>query len=332
MQQEYILEANMTDKVEMRPLGQTGMQITPIGLGVMQFSGGGGLFGMMFSDLEQETMNAIIKAALDGGINWFDTAEMYGFGRSEQALSTALKAAGKADGDVVIGTKWLPFLRRASNMRRSIHDRIRNLDGFGVDLYMIHQPWSFSSPETEMDVMADLVEDRLIRSVGVSNFSEQHMRRAHSALAKRGIPLAVNQVEYSLLHREIESNGVLQAAKELGITIIAYSPLARGILSGKFHKDEKLLAQRPRGWRMILQRNFERSRPLVEALEKIAADHNATAAQVALNWLVHFQGETVVTIPGASKVNQAADNAGAMRLRLTEAEMTRLDELSRMYR
>jgi len=331
MWQGHILEVKMTGKVEMRPLGRTGMQITPIGLGVMQFSGGSGIFGMMFPDLSQETMNAIIKAALDGGINWFDTAEMYGLGRSERALSTALKAAGKADEDVIVGTKWIPFLRRASNMRRTIHDRIRFLDGFGVDLFMIHQPWSFSSPEAEMDVMADLVEAGLIRTVGVSNFSAQQMRRAHAALAKRGIPLAVNQVQYSLMHREIESNGVLQAAKELGITIVAYSPLARGLLSGKFHKDESLLTQRPRGWRMILQRNLERSRPLVEVLETVAASHNVTAAQVALNWLIHFQGETVVTIPGASKVNQAADSAGAMRFRLTEAEMASLDELSRVF-
>ena len=322
----------MAGKVEMRPLGQTGMQISPIGLGVMQFSGGSGFFGMMFPDLSQETMNAIIKAALDGGINWFDTAEMYGLGRSERALSTALKAAGKVDGDVIVGTKWIPFLRRASNMRRTIHDRIRFLDGFGVDLYMIHQPWSFSSPEAEMDVMTDLVEAGLIRSVGVSNFSAQRMGRAHAALTKRGIPLAVNQVQYSLMHRKIESNGVMQAAQDLGVTIVAYSPLARGLLSGVFHRDEDSLVQRPRGRRMMLRRDLERGRPLVEALEKIAAAHNATAAQVALNWLVNFQGETVVAIPGASKVGQAADSAGAMRLRLMEAEMAKLDELSRPYR
>lgn len=322
----------MTGKIEMRPLGRTGMQISPIGLGVMQFSGGKGIFGMMFPELSQETMNSIIQAALDSGINWFDTAEMYGFGRSESALSTALKVAGKTDGDVIVGTKWMPLLRTAANMNRTIHNRIRYLDGFGVDLYMVHQPWSFSSPEAEMDVMADLVEAGLIRSIGVSNFSAQRMRRAHSALAKRGLILAVNQVQYSLLHREIESNGVLQTAKELGITIVAYSPLARGILSGKFHKDENLLAQRPRGWRMMLQRNLEHSRSLVETLETIASSHNVNAAQVALNWLIHFQGETVVAIPGASKVSQAADSAGAMRFRLTQDEMALLAEKSRLFR
>jgi aryl-alcohol dehydrogenase-like predicted oxidoreductase len=108
--------------------------------------------------------------------------------------------------------------------------------------------------------------------------------------------------------------------------------LARGLLSGKFHRDENLLSQRPRGWRMILQRDLERSRPVVEVLETIAAAHDVTAAQVALNWLIHFQGETVVAIPGASKVSQAADSAGAMHFWLTESEMALLDERSRQFR
>ncbi len=318
--------------VKKRPLGRTDLQVTPIGLGVMQFSGSGGVFGMVFPDLYQETMNAIVQAALDGGINWFDTAELYGRGHSERALSTALKAAGKADGDVIVGTKWMPFLRTARNMKRTVHDRIHYLDGYSIDLLMVHQPWSFSSREAEMDTMADLVEAELIRSVGVSNFNEEQMRRAHAALAKRGLPLAVNQVQYSLMHRKIETNGVLQAAKDLGVTIVAYSPLARGLLSGKFHKDESLLAQRPRGRRMMLRRDLERSRPLVETLETIAASHEATPAQVALNWLIHFKGETVVAIPGASKVKQAADSAGAMHFRLTQEELTVLDDKSRIFR
>jgi aryl-alcohol dehydrogenase-like predicted oxidoreductase len=318
--------------VKKRHLGQTDMAITPIGLGVMQFSGDKGIFKLMFDDLPQEEMNAIVKTALDGGINWFDTAELYGSGRSEQGLANALKAAGVEDEKVIIATKWFPILRTAANIPRTIGDRIRFLDGYSIDLYMVHQPWGFSEPEAEMDAMADLVQAGKIRSVGVSNFSTQQMRRAHAALEKRGLPLAVNQVRYSLLHREIETNGVLQAAKELGVTIVAWAPLASGILTGKFHKDPERFNQTPFGRRMRLRRQIERSRPLIEALEEVAARHDATPAQVALNWLVNFQGETVVAIPGASKVNQAADNAAAMNFSLSEAEMARLDELSRAYR
>ncbi|TET31556.1 MAG: aldo/keto reductase [Anaerolineales bacterium] len=316
----------------MRRLGQTDIEITPIGLGVMQFAGGAGVFGMMFPEISQETMSGIIRTALDGGINWFDTAEMYGRGRSEQRLANALRAAEKTDDEVIVATKWFPMFRTARNIPRTIHDRIRFLDGYSIDLYMIHQPWGFSPPEAEMDAMADLVEVGMIRSVGVSNFNAEQMRRAHAALQKRGLPLAANQMQYSLLHRKIETNGVLAAAKELGITITAWSPLASGLLTGKFHKDPEILNQTSFGRRMRLRREIERSRPLILALEEVAIKHDATPAQIALNWLIHFQGDAVVAIPGASKVKQAEENAEVMNFKLTNDEMARLDELSRMFR
>jgi aryl-alcohol dehydrogenase-like predicted oxidoreductase len=313
----------------MRHLGKTDILVTPIGLGVMELAGGGGLIGRMFPVIPQEEKNAIIKAALDGGINWFDTAEMYGAGVSERSLATGLKAAGKTDKDVIVATKWQPILRTARNIPVSIEARLRYLDGFSIANYMVHQPYSFSSPEAEMNAMADLVEAGKIRSVGVSNFNPARMRRAHAALAKRGLPLAVNQVQYSLLRREIETNGVLETAKELGMTITAYTPLARGLLSGKYHKNPELLS-RMSGWRKAsMQRNLERSRPLINAMDEMAAKYEATIAQVALNWLINFNGESVVTIPGATKVRQAEESAGAMKFQLSKDEMARLDEVSR---
>ncbi|MFV9675618.1 MAG: aldo/keto reductase [Anaerolineales bacterium] len=322
----------MSKSIMKRRLGQTDIEITPIGLGVMQFAGGAGVLGMMFPEISQETMDGIIRTALDGGINWFDTAEMYGRGRSEQGLANGLRAAEKQDDEIVVATKWFPMFRTARNIPRTIHDRIRFLDGYSIDLYMVHQPWGFSPPEAEMDAMADLVDGGKIRSVGVSNFNAEQMRRAHTALQKRGIPLAANQMQYSLLHRNIEANGVLAAAKELGITITAWAPLASGLLTGKFHKDPEILNKTPFGRRMRLRREIERSRPLILALEEVAINHDATPAQIALNWLIHFQGEAVVAIPGASKVKQAEENAAVMNFRLTHEEMTKLDELSRMFR
>jgi len=283
----------------------------------------------MFPKLPAETMNSIVSAALDGGINWFDTAEVYGKGYSERALANALKMAGQADGDVIVATKWFPFFRTARNIPRTISNRQRNLDGFTIDLYQIHLPYSFSSPEAEMNAMAELVKTGKIRSVGVSNFSAGQMRRAHAALAKHGLPLASNQVHYSLINRGIESNGILDAAKELGITIIAWSPLESGLLTGKFHKDPNTLRKRPVARRLRLRRRLEKSRSLIVDLEEIAAAHGLTPAQVALNWLVNFHGDTVVAIPGASKVYHAQQNAGAMNFSLSEEEMARIDGLSR---
>ncbi len=313
-------------------LGNTDIEITPIGLGVMQFSGDRGIFKMMFQDIQQEEMNAIVQAALNGGINWFDTAELYGRGRSEQGLANALKSARIDDEDVIIATKWFPILRTARNIPSTIKDRLHYLGGYSIDLYMVHQPWGFSSPEAEMDAMADLVDKGLIRSVGVSNFNAERMRIAHKALTKRGLPLAVNQVQYSLIDRKIETNGVLQAAKDLGITIVAWSPLGSGILSGKFHKSPQNIAQTPYWRRRMLGRNIERTRPLISALEDIAGKYDATPAQVALNWIINFHGEAIVAIPGASKVGQVEDNAGAMRFTLSQDDMAQLDEFSTEYR
>jgi aryl-alcohol dehydrogenase-like predicted oxidoreductase len=312
-----------------RKLGTTNIEITPIGLGMMEFSGGGGLMGFAFPVIDQEEKNATVKAGLEGGVNWFDTAELYGKGVSEKSLSTALKAAGKKDDDVIIATKWWPLFRTAGNIPKTIGDRLRFLDGYSIGLYQVHQPMSFSSPEAEMDAMAELVKAGKISSVGISNFNAKQMRRAHRQLQKYGLPLASNQVEYSLLNRSIERNGILDTAKELGVTIIAYTPLASGLLTGKYHKNPELLEKKSFIWRSRLKSGLEKSRALVSLLEEIGTHYQATAAQVALNWLINSQGDTVVTIPGVTKVSQAVESAGAMKFKLTADEIARLEEASR---
>jgi aryl-alcohol dehydrogenase-like predicted oxidoreductase len=312
-----------------RRLGKTDIEVTPIGLGVMQFSGKGFFTNLMLSDVPEGETNAIVKTALDGGINWFDTAEAYGFGRSERSLAEALSLAGIKDADVVIGTKWNPVFRTARNIPRTINNRIRFLGGYSIDLYMVHQPISFSSIEAQMNEMADLVDAGKIHSIGVSNFNPEQMRRAHAALATRGLPLAVNQVQYNLLHRNIETNGVLETAKELGVTIVAWGPLASGLLTGKFHDNPDVLANTPPLRRRRFERSLENSRPVLTALKEIASRYNATPAQVALNWLVHFHGETVVAIPGASRVQHAQENAGAMNFQLSDDVLAHLDQLTR---
>ncbi len=318
--------------IEKRRLGKTELMVSPIGLGMMEFSGGGGVMSAAFPPIPQEQKNAAVQAGLEAGVNWFDTAEMYGGGVSEASLAKALKAAGKRDQDVIVATKWWPLFRTAANIRRTIDNRLRFLGGYGIGLYMVHQPFGLSSKEAEMDAMADLVEARKIRSVGVSNFNPDRMRRAHKTLQNRGLPLAVNQVRYSLLDRRIETNGVLDTAKELGITIIAYTPLALGLLSGKYHRDPGLLQKKTLYQRLRLSAGVEKTRELVQALEQIAEKHNVTASQVALNWVIYSQGNIVVTIPGVTTAAQARENAGAMGFRLSDDELARLDELSRRFR
>ena len=316
----------------LRKLGRSDIEVTPIGLGCWQFSEARGMAGRFWPALSTEETNAIVEAALAGGINWFDTAEAYGGGRSEAALARALRAAGREPGDVIVATKWMPTFRRASSIGNTIGERLKRLDGFPIDLHQVHHWSSLSTVKAEMDAMADLVQAGQIRSVGVSNFSARLMQKAHAALEIRGIPLVANQVHYSLLHRNIETTGVLEAAKELGITIIAYSPLAQGLLTGKFHDDPESIRDRPgpRKWfRSFRRRGLLRSRPLIDELRSVGAAHGVTAAQVALNWLVTFHGDTVVAIPGATKVHNAEACAAATSFELRAEELARIDEISR---
>ena len=311
-----------------RLLGKTNIEVTPIGLGMMEFSGGGGLMGFAFPKIDQEEKNAAVKAGLDGGINWFDTAELYGSGVSEASLATALKAAGKEDKDVLIATKWWPLFRTARNIPKTIDARLHFLDGFSIGLYMVHQPFGFSSREAEMDEMAKLVKAGKIRSVGVSNFNPEQMRRAQRRLQEHGLPLAVNQVRFSLLDRSIEKNGILETARELGVTIIAYTPLESGLLTGKYHKNPELLKKKSAFWRGRLRRSMEKSRTLVAVLDEIGGKYNATAAQVALNWVINANGDCIVTIPGVTRASQAQESAGALKFSLSNDEIARLNELS----
>ncbi|MFW5814100.1 MAG: aldo/keto reductase [Spirochaetota bacterium] len=309
-------------------LGTTDIEISPIGLGCWQFSGGSGLAGFYWKAIDQDVVNRIVAAALDGGMNWFDTAEAYGKGRSEAALSTALQAAGVGQ-EAIIATKWFPILRFAGNIRKTFPDRLRHLAPYPVTLHQIHNPGSFSSIERQIDEMAALAGSGSIRAVGVSNFNATRMREAHEALERRGLRLASNQVRYSLLDRRIETNGVLETAQELGATIIAYSPLEQGILTGKFHESEEARAglSGPRKYlSQFKSSGLERTAPLVDALRRIAGRHDATPAQVALAWVTRRHGTSVVAIPGASSVEQAQSNARAMSLRLAAEELEDLTE------
>jgi len=272
---------------------------------------------------------------LEGGINWFDTAEAYGRGESEKAVSKALVDLGKAPGEIIIATKWNPVLRRASSIAATIGVRLENLAPYPIDLHQIHNPYSLSSIGSQVRAMAGLVREKKVRYIGVSNFSRKRMERAERELQALGLPLVSNQVRYSLLDRSIETNGVLESARDLGIAIIAYSPLAQGILSGVFHDDPGLVRRRP-GFRKYMSafkpKGLERSRPVIEALRRIAPKYAATAAQVALNWLISFHGETVVAIPGASRAGQVADFTTAMSFRLSGEDLAELARVSSPFK
>lgn len=317
-----------------RRLGQTGIELSAVGLGCWQFSKGRGMTGRYWPSLDDQIISQIVERSLAGGINWFDTAEGYGGGESEKALARALDSLDVSRDRVLIATKWWPLLRTARSIIESIDQRLKMLNTDYIDLYQIHLPFSFSPVKSEMRAMVELVKRGKVHCVGLSNYSAKGMRLADWELRRHGLSLASNQVSFNLLDRKIETNGVLDAARELGVSIIAYSPLAQGLLTGKYHHRPDRLAE-VRAFRKIYKsfnrKLVEKTRPVLEVLEEIAPQYRVTPAQIALNWVINVHGETVIALVGATRGHHAHSNAAAMQFELSAEHMALLDRVSRAY-
>jgi aryl-alcohol dehydrogenase-like predicted oxidoreductase len=324
------LESGSVTMAETVTLGRTEVRVPRLGLGVMIWGEASGAQRFMpakssYGGTNPADERAAFDASLEAEINFFDTAAMYSAGGSERRLGEL--ADGK---DVVIATKFPPTpFGRVPDLPAALNVSLTNLRRSTIDLYQHHFPSPFVKVAELMSVMADAVEAGKIKAVGVSNYSAAEMRTAYQTLARWGIPLASNQVQYSLLHRRPESNGVLDACRELGITLIAYQPLASGALTGKY-----LDGTRPAGIRRFREpfrgAKFHALRPVVTLLRSIGDHHGKTPGQVALRWLL--EQENVVPIPGAKNANQVEHNAGALSFRLTPDEVGYLNEATEGWR
>jgi aryl-alcohol dehydrogenase-like predicted oxidoreductase len=306
-------------------LGRTDIRVSRLGIGAMVWgdmsaapwwSPARSAYGPTSTPAEQREA---LEVSLAAGMNFLDTAAMYGKGVSERRVGELTK--GK---DVVVATKF-PFgqFSREASLPATLVESLTRLQRSRIDLYQIHYPFPWMSIPKLMNLMADAVEAGKVRAIGVSNYNAKQMRTAHAELAKRGLPLASNQVQYSLLRRDPETNGVLDACRELGITLIAYMPLASGALTGKYSTTA-----RPAGWRRY-NRYFRGKRlgalaDLLDLLREIGDRHGAGPSQVALRWLIQQDG--VLPIVGAKNGNQARQNAGALRFALTDDELEALSE------
>lgn len=270
----------------------------------------------------EKDLQAAFLTAIQNGIRFFDTAEIYGQGKSEIILGRMIHEVNEP---LIIASKFMPFPWRigpkalAKNLKRS-------LNRMGIDhlqLYQIHYPIPPIPVESWMSQMTTLMKEGLVEGAGVSNYNTVQTERALNALAKEGFRLASNQVEYNLLNRGIEKNGLLNLCKSQGICVIAYSPLAMGVLSGKYNEKNPLYGFRGSKYDRNL---LKRTQPLIKALVKIGMDHEGkTASQVALNWVIC---KGAVPIPGAKTAEQVDQNAGACGWRLSVDEVNYLDELS----
>ena len=309
-------------------LGSTGLAVPPLGIGTWAW--GDKLFWSYGKDYAETELQAAFQTALELGLNFFDTAEIYGLGESERLLGQFMQQIGQQSvaqaKPVTIATKYfpLPWRFNADAVADALTGSLKRLQLPIVDLYQVHWPFDFFMGQPAlMQALADEVQQGRIRAVGVSNYSAAQMRQAHQILASRGVPLAVNQMQYSLLARQIEQNGVLQAARELNVTILAYSPLAQGLLTGKYRVEAY---QPPTGARRLdprfSQSGLQNLSPVIQALTQIGEQYGRTPAQVALNWLI-AQGN-VIPIPGAKTADQVRQNAGALGWSLATSEMAQL--------
>jgi aryl-alcohol dehydrogenase-like predicted oxidoreductase len=308
------------------PLGATDLRVAPIAVGTWAW-GERRYWGYEERFGPRDVVDAFVASA-DAGLDLFDTAEVYGDGESEKILGWMLKKRG---GPLLVATKFglLPG-RDARTLPRALDASLRRLGLPRVDLYQIHWPdRTQASIASLCDALAAAVSSGKARAVGVSNFTTSELHEAHAALARHGVPLATTQVRYSLLHRAPEVDGVLDACRSLGVTLLAYSPLAQGILTGKYTPDH--LPPGPRaGHPEFSAAELAAAAPLLGLLSEIGAAHaGARPEQVALAWLV---ARGVVPIAGAKTGEEARINAGATKLALAADEIAALDRASERWR
>ncbi|MCX8061667.1 MAG: aldo/keto reductase [Anaerolineales bacterium] len=307
----------MDDTIKLGPISQ---KISIIGIGTWAW--GDRRFWGYGSGYDLSDIREAFSVSISHGINFFDTAEVYGNGTSEKILATLIT---ESPHPLVIATKFFPFpwRWRAQDFRNALSNSLKRLKSSKIHLYQIHWPFPPIPIEKWVACLADAYEAGLVEAVGVSNYNADQVRRAHDILAHRGIPLTSNQVPYSLINRKIEENGVVQACHERNIQIIAYSPIGQGLLTGKYSEHNPPSGAR----RFLYSKQFLRKmKPLQEKLKEIGEAHGGkTPSQVALNWVIC---KGAIPIPGAKNRKQAEENAGAMNWRLSPEEIADLDQIS----
>lgn len=313
-------------------LGQSDLYVPRLGVGAMTWGEAKGLARLQPAKTAYggshgpEEEQRAFELSIEAGVNLFDTAAMYSGGASERRVGELSRGR-----DAIIASKFPgSFSFKAEDLPRELEASLVRLGRSSIDLYQHHFPNSRVSIPKLMDQLADAVEAGRIRAVGVSNYSAEQMREAHAALARRGIPLASNQVEYSLLHRQPEVNGILDACRELGITLIAYSPLAGGALTGKYSARHRAGGFFRRILPRFSKKGLEAIQPVIQLMQEIGDKYSKTPSQVAIRWLI--ENPVVLPIPGAKNGRQAMDNTAALSFSLTPEEVEKLSQATMAWR
>jgi aryl-alcohol dehydrogenase-like predicted oxidoreductase len=291
-------------------IGKSDIKVSPLGVGTNRW---------FFNKTIDPGLEATFKEAVASGINFFDTAEIYGNGRSEKAVGELIR---QTKSKVIVASKFFPSPNRLTenSFQSALRQTLDRLGLVQLDIYMLHFPFPPVKIETWMEYMANAVDAGLVKTVGISNCNKVQMKKAYDTLAKRNIPLICNEVEFNLIKREPMRNGVLEYCQELGVTVIAYRPLTSGLLSGKYSTDTMPALVRGQVFSKPQMKNWI---PLLETVRRIADEQGKTTGQVALNWVIC---KGAIPIPGATSPEHVKENAGAMDWRLSEKDMAALDE------
>lgn len=314
----------MTQTSQQRFLGATGLEVSALGVGTNRW---GARRGRKNSEILRT-----FQTSLDAGLTFFDTAEVYNRGESERLLGECVNRDKRP---VVLASKFAPLPGRLSPhaLMDALDASLSRLNAETIDLYYVHWPTVVLRIDALMDMMALAVRIGRIRAVGVSNYNARQMRQAAARLARYGIPLAANEVHYSLLHRQPETNGVLEACQELNVALVAYQPLESGLLKTPEtpvqteHTEEPPTPGRFERLPRPGKARQEQIARLHKALGEIARGRGKTVSQVALNWLLR-KDDLVIPIPGSTSADHIAENVETLNWRLSDDEFAALDMAS----
>jgi len=274
-------------------------------------------------DLNEASIAAAFWGSLDSGLTVFDTAEAYGTGLSEQLVGRLILQARQRGKTAFVATKFMPYKWKAQDvrvaMKQAVQESLQRLGVDKIDLYQIHNPGHPSGITAQAHALADVYDSGLARSVGVSNFSVKELQELLNVFQQRKVPLASNQIEFSLLRQIPLEDGMKDLLDKVGSKLLAYSPLAMGRLTGKYSAQKP-----PDGARGFSNLPWAQIQPVVDELMTIGKRYEKTPAQVALNWVISVGA---IPIAGAKNEAQAVENAGALGWRLTADEVTTLSRL-----